>query len=72
MDNAGISISKMRKLTGMNHEVVKNYYEDNVIRIYKEILARIANVLQLHGANIDNLVEYIPQKKKDANAKYKL
>ena len=26
MDKAGISISKMRRLTGLNHEIVKKYF----------------------------------------------
>ena len=33
MDKAGISISKMRRLTGLNHEIVKKYYEDRIVRI---------------------------------------
>ena len=27
MDKAGISISKMKRLTGLNHEIVKKYYD---------------------------------------------
>lgn len=66
MDSAGISISKMRKLTGLNHEIVKKYYEDQVIRIDKDVLARITFILSLYGQNSKDLIEYIPPKKDDA------
>lgn len=64
MDQAGISISKMRKLTGLNHEIVKKYYEDKIIRIDKDVLARITYVLVAYGIEPYELVEYIPPKKK--------
>lgn len=65
MDDAGISISKMRKLTGLNHEIVKKYYEDKIIRIDKDVLSRISYILMLHGVDPNTLVEYIPPKKDD-------
>lgn len=68
MDEAGISISRMRQLTGLNHEIVKKYYEDSVIRLDKDVLARIAYILILHGVDINNLIEYIPPQKKDESA----
>ncbi len=63
MDSAGISISKMRKLTGLNHEIVKKYYEDQVVRIDKDVFARITYILSLYGADPKDLIEYIPPKK---------
>lgn len=65
MDEAGISISKMRKLTGLNHEIVKKYYEDQILRVDKDVFAKISYVLLLHQADISNLLEYIPPIKKD-------
>lgn len=38
-------MSKMRRLTGLNHEIVKKYYEDKIIRMDKDILSRITYVL---------------------------
>lgn len=58
MDEVGISITKMRKLTGLNHDVVKKYYEDSITRIDKDVLARIAYVLSLYGIDPTNLIEY--------------
>lgn len=63
MDKVGISISKMRKLTGLNHEIVKKYYEDRVVRIDKDVFARITYVLLSAGINPNELLEYIPPKK---------
>ena len=64
MDKVGISISKMRKLTGLNHEIVKKYYEDRVVRIDKDVFARISYVLMLYGIDPKDLLEYIPPQKK--------
>ena len=64
MDKAGISISKMRKLTGLNHEIVKKYYEDRIVRIDKDVFARISYVLLTAGINPKDLLEYIPPQKK--------
>lgn len=69
MDKVGISVSKMRKLTGLNHEIVKKYYEDNVVRIDKDVLARITYVLVAYGIDPKSLIEYIPATKKDDDAK---
>lgn len=66
MDSVGLSVSKMRKLTGLNHEIVKKYYEDQVVRIDKDVFARITYILSLHGISSDNLLEYVPPKKDDA------
>ena len=63
MDKAGISISKMRKLTGLNHEIVKKYYEDKIIRIDKDVLSRITFILLSYGLDIKDLIEYVPPKK---------
>lgn len=65
MDKAGVSISKMRKSTGLNHEIVKKYYEDNIVRIDKDVLARIGFVLMRYGINPNELLEYVPSNKKD-------
>ena len=70
MDKVGISVSKMRKLTGLNHEIVKKYYEDNVVRIDKDVLARITYVLVAYGIDLKSLIEYIPAAKKDDDAKH--
>ena len=58
MDDAGISITEMKKLTGLNHDVVKKYYYDTVTRMDKDVLARMAYILSLHGVDPSNLVEY--------------
>lgn len=65
MDKAGLSITKMRKLTGLNHEIVKKYYEDSIVRIDKDVLARISFVLMNNGIDPKELIEYIPASKKD-------
>lgn len=62
MDKAGISVSKMRKLTGLNHEIVKKYYEDKVVRMDKDVLARITYILSIYGIKMEDLIEYIPPK----------
>ena len=64
MDKAGISISKMRKLTGLNHEIVKKYYEDTIVRIDKDVFARITYILMLHGIDPKTLLVYVPPTKK--------
>ncbi len=64
MDKAGISISKMRKLTGLHHEIVKKYYEDKVVRMDKDVLARITFVLIAYGVDIKDIIQYIPPKEK--------
>ena len=64
MDKAGISISKMKRLTGLNHEIVKKYYEDRIIRMDKDVLARITYVLVACGIDQKEIVEYIPPEKK--------
>ena len=65
MYKAGISVTKMRKLTGINHEIVKKYYEDSIVRIDKDVLARIAFVLKDYGIDPNDLFEYIPSNEKD-------
>ena len=57
MDKAGISISKMRRLTGLNHEIVKKYYEDRIVRIDKDVLARITYVLVACGINPKEIIK---------------
>lgn len=64
MDKAGISISKMRRLTGLNYEIVKKYYEDRIVRIDKDVLARITCVLVACGIDPKEIIEYIPPEKK--------
>lgn len=66
MDKVGISISKMRKLTGLNYEIVKKYYEDKIIRIDKDVLARITYVLIAYGVDPNQLVEYVQPKGESA------
>ena len=64
MDKVGISISKMRRLTGLNHEIVKKYYEDRVVRIDKDVFTRMSYVLSAYGIDSKDLLEYIPPEKK--------
>ena len=66
MDELGISISKMRKLTGLNHEIVKKYYDDQVVRIDKDVFAKLSYVLMVYGKDPKDLLEYVPPKKDDA------
>lgn len=61
MDKAGIS--KMRRLTGLNHEIIKKYYEDRIVRIDKDAFSRMSYVLMLSGIEPKTLLEYIPPKK---------
>ncbi len=70
MDKVGISISKMRKLTGLNHEIVKKYYNDQVIRVDKDVFARLSYVLSKQGIDPASLFEYIPPKKDDAHKSF--
>ncbi len=63
MDKAGITISQMHRLTGINYDIVKKYYTDQVIRMDKDVMARISYVLTLHGIDCSNLLEYIPPTK---------
>lgn len=65
MDELGISVSKMRKMTGLNHEIVKKYYEDQIVRIDKDVFAKLSYVILVHGIDPKNLIEYIPPKKDD-------
>lgn len=66
MDKAGISISKMRRLTGLNHEIIKKYYEDRIVRIDKDAFSRMSYILMLSGIDPKSLLEYIPpENKKD-------
>lgn len=60
MDKAGLSVSKMKRLTGLNYDIVKKYYNDDIIRIDKDVLARISFVLMNYGINPNDLIEYIP------------
>lgn len=59
MDQAGISISKMRRLTGINHEIIKKYYNNQIQRIDKDVLSRITYVLIQYGQDISNIVQYV-------------
>lgn len=63
MDKAELSISKMRKITGLNHEIVKKYYENRVTRIDTDVFARISFVLMNYGIDPKELLEYVPPKK---------
>lgn len=65
MDEAGISISKMGRLTGLNHDIVKKYYNDQIQRIDKEVLAKITYVLMQYGLDTNHVIEYNPPKEKD-------
>ena len=38
--------------------MVKKYYYDTVTRIDKDVLARMAHILSLHGIDTSNLIEY--------------
>jgi len=66
MDELGISISKMRKLTGLNHEIVKKYHDDQVVRIDKDVFAKLSYVIMVYGKDPNELLKYIPPKKDDA------
>ncbi len=67
MDKVGISISKMRKLTGLNHEIVKKYYNDQIVRVDKDVFARLSYVLSKYGIDPASLFEYISPKKDDVH-----
>lgn len=67
MDRLGISVTKMRRLTGLNHEVVKRYYNGTAMKIDRDVFARITYVIFRHNGNIDNLLEYVPPQKKIDN-----
>lgn len=62
MDELGISVSKMSKLTGLNHDIVKKYYKDQIIRVDKDVLSKMSFVIMTYGKDSKNILEYIPPK----------
>ena len=45
MDKKKITISKIAKITGLHHKVVRRYYEGTVERYDKEVLSKFCFVL---------------------------
>ena len=45
MDKKKITISKIAKITGLHHKVVRRYYEGTVERFDKEVLSKLCFVL---------------------------
>ena len=44
--------------------LLKKYYEDRIVRIDKDVLARITCVLVACGIDPKEIIEYIPPEKK--------
>lgn len=52
MDKKGITISKIVKITGLHHKVVRRYYEGTVERYDKDVLAKFCFVLDCKLSDI--------------------
>jgi len=58
MDEYGISIYQMTKLTGLKHTTVKAYYTNQPItRIDLDVIAKFCYVLD---CKIEDIIEYVP------------
>ena len=52
MDKKKITVSQVVKKTGLHHKVVRRYYEGNVTRYDKDVLAKFCFILQCEIADI--------------------
>ncbi len=50
--------------------IVKKYYNDQVIRVDKDVFARLSYVLSKQGIDPASLFEYIPPKKDNAHKSF--
>lgn len=58
MDEIGISVYQMTKLTGLKHTTVKSYYNNAPItRIDLDVISKFCYVLE---CKIEDIIEYIP------------
>lgn len=58
MDEFGISIYQMTKLTGLKHTTVKSYYKNAPItRVDLDVISKFCYVL---GCKIEDIIEYLP------------
>ena len=56
MDRKGITVYKMSKLTGLKHQTIKGYYNnDPLTRVDLDVLARMCYVLD---CKISDVLEY--------------
>ena len=60
MDKKKITISKIAKITGLHHKVVRRYYEGTVERFDKEVLSKLCFVL---GCDLQDIMHYDRPKK---------
>lgn len=60
MDEKNITISKIAKITGLHHKVVRRYYEGTVERYDKEVLSKLCFVL---GCDLNDIMHYERPKK---------
>lgn len=60
MDKKKITISKIAKITGLHHKVVRRYYEGTVERYDKEVLSKLCFVL---GCDLNDIMHYERPKK---------
>ena len=60
MDKKKITISKIVKITGLHHKVVRRYYEGTVERYDKEVLSKLCFVL---GCDLKDIMHYERPKK---------
>lgn len=57
MDSKGISVDRMSKLTGIQYQTVKKYYEKKTTQIDQKILAKFCFVLK---CDISDILCYHP------------
>lgn len=62
MDEQGISVNYMSKLTNIQHRIVKKYYDQRVSRADLEVLAKFCFVL---GCDVEDVLHYEPPEIKE-------
>lgn len=55
MDEKGITVSQIVKKTGLHHRVVRRYYEGNITRYDKDVLAKLCFVI---GCDLNDIIHY--------------
>lgn len=59
MDNRGISIYQMSKLSKIKYDTIKNYYNGICFRFDDITLSKICYILK---CEIDDIIKYVPPK----------